>query len=135
MDSASQLTKLSKDYQSLAALNNELSETGTNLTLYVASKNSLGNMIRSTNRLRKEIPATFSDWNSYELLNRKITEKQIEDGLEKSRIQVGELFDYPLVIITPLRSHRKTPTHSSKKSCKALQITILKKILPIVITI
>ena len=126
-DSAVQLTHLIKDYQTLASFNNELTATGTNLVIYSPSKSVMGNMVRSTNRLRRLIPKSMEYWTTSELLHNYISEKDIVDLRRNRKIELGELFKSPLVWFTPLRNHRMIPTHSGSKSCKGYQITIMKK--------
>jgi hypothetical protein len=126
-DSACQMLFLAKDWQTLAALTNELSETGTNINIMSPSKSAFGNLVRSTNRLRRKIPVKFQSWTTKELLDRKITENDLKDTPENEKVELGSFFKYPLVIFTPLRDHRNLPTQSGPKSCKAYQITILRE--------
>jgi hypothetical protein len=118
---------LSKNWQTLASFTNELAETGTNLSLFAPSKSAFGNLVRSTNRMRRKIPIKFLNWTTRELLDAKIRESDLKDIPENEKCELGTFFKYPAVIFTPLRNHRVLPSHSGQKSCKAIQITILKE--------
>jgi hypothetical protein len=126
-DSACQMMFLAKDWQTLASLTNELAETGTNLCLFSPSKSAFGNLVRSTDRLRRKIPVKFNNWTTRELLDSKINEADLKDVSENEKIEIGSLFKYPLIIFTPLRNHRTLPSQSGPKSCKGLQVTIFRE--------
>ena len=126
-DSSSQMIYLAKDWQTLASFNNELAETGTNLCIISPSKSAFGNLVRSTNRMRRKIPNKYLNWTTRELLDTKIRESDLKDISENDKSELGYFFIKPLSIFTPLRSHRVLPTHGGQKSCKAVQITILKQ--------
>ena len=126
-DSASQMIHLLKDYQTLASFNNELAITGTNLVIFSPSKSAMGNMIRSTNRLRKMIPKSMKKWTTGDLVYNYIAEKEVVDLRINKKIEVGELFEKPLVWFTPLRNHRMVPSHGGAKSCKGYQITVIRR--------
>ena len=126
-DSASQMTHLVKDYQTLAQFNNELAITGTNLVIFSPNKSVMGIMIRSTNGLRRLVPKFMQNWTTGELLQKYVAEKDIVDLRRNKKMELGELFKNPLVWFTPLRNHRMIPSHSGAKSFKGYQITILKQ--------
>ena len=91
-DSACQMMILSKNWQTLASFTNELAETGTNLSLFAPSKSAFGNLVRSTNRMRRKIPIKFLNWTTRELLDAKIRESDLKDIPENEKCELGTFF-------------------------------------------
>jgi len=90
------------EMQYLISVNNALSEFGISIGIFVTSVAVHGNILRSVNAFKNEIPSFMAKYTPKELLSYKAEAQEIE---ESNKIEIGETVEFPIVIVTPAQGN------------------------------